>query len=309
MTAEMIIVRTDGVLLPAGRVLSFTFKKDAYIPYTTLNARAAVHVGGLEEAAEIRFSVNGRLIHHGLIDKLRYEKSRGVYILSVSSRGFTSLLCQNQIAPGLKTGISFNALMDGFCKLPYVEHEDNSYDGSYIYVRPNTSMWDAAANLSYKLCGSYPYIRGTNTVMMNQVAYPESFSVDGDKLLTIGNELLYSRLASNYHMANMGGDYGEYELTDDEVLSRKIVRHKYFELDMRFLRNMDMATQYRDKFDSRGWKRLYCSYSGYNGEDISDRISFGDEVVSERIDSVEIKGSSRGVITEIGVYRDKFPRN
>lgn len=308
MTVSMTVVKTDGTHIPAESVLSFTFKKDAYIPYTTLNARAAVRAEGLADAAEILFTANGRLIHHGLIDKLRYEKSRGVYMLSVSSRGFTSLLCQNQIAPGLKTGISFNALMDGFCHMPYVEHEDNSYDGSYIYVRANTSMWDAAANLSYKLCGSYPYIRGTNKVMMNQVPDPASFSVDSGSIITLGSELAFSRLTSNFHMANMGGDYSEYELNDEDVLARKIVRHKYFELDMRFLRDNEMATEYRDRFDSRGWKRLYCSYSGYNGEDLSDRISFG-EVSAERIGSLEIRGSSKGIITETGVYRDKFPRS
>lgn len=307
MTASMTVVKTDGTQITAGRVLSFTFKKDAYLPYTTLSARAEIPEIMLSDAAEIRFSVGERQVHHGLIDKLKCEKSGGVHILSISSRGFTSLLCQNQIAPGLKSGISFNTLMDGFCNMPYLEHEDNSYDGSYIYVRPNTSMWDAAVNLSYKLCGSYPYIRGTNTVMMNQIPDPSDFTADGDKLITIGSELLCSRLTSNFHMANMGGDYGEFELTDEDVIARKIVRNKYFEVDMRFLRDLNMATEYRDKFDSRGWKRLYCSYSGYNGEDISDRISFG-EVFAERIGSVDIKGSSRGVITEIGVYRDKFPR-
>lgn len=308
MKASMTLVMTDGTQQTADSVLSFNFKKDAYIPYTSLSARAAVCFGGAENAAEVLFSVGGKLIHHGLIDKLRYEKSGGAYILSVSSRGFTSLLCQNQIEPGLKTDISFNALMDDFCNMPYVEHEDDPYDGSYIYVRPNTSMWDAAANLSYKLCGSYPYIRGTNTVMMNQIPEPASFIAERDKLLSIGSELAFSRLTSNFHMADMGGDYGEYELTDEDVLARKIVRHKYFELDMRFLRDLEMATEYRDKVDSRGCRRIYCSYSGYNGEDLSDRISFSG-VSAERIGSLEIKGSSKGIITEAGVYRDKFLRS
>ena len=81
-----------------------------------------------------------------------------------------------------------------------------------------------------------------------------------------------------------------------------------FDLDMRFLYSPQQALTYRDKYDFRGAERVFCSYCGYSGEDLSDMVSFGN-ITAERIAEVSINGSSRGVFTEISVYRDKFPHS
>ena len=186
MTAVLTVKTADGTSLAENTVLSFMFDKDRYTPYTTLRARVKAEQSSFEEAAEVLLTVGGHTVHHGLIDNIRWESRKGERFMSVSSRGFTSLLTQNQIEPGLKMNISFNMLMDNFYTLPYVTHEYNADDSSYIYVRPNTSMWDAAANLSYKLLGTYPYIRGTNTVRISSEASPASFDLRGAKLLSLG---------------------------------------------------------------------------------------------------------------------------
>ena len=271
MTAVLSIRNKNGTLLTEENVLAFSFRKDIYTPYTTLSARVRTPHTNFDDASEILMALNGDLIHHGLIDSLKIEKAGGEYFLNVSSRGFTSLLCQNQIEPGLKMNISFNMLMDDFYNLPYVTHENHADNSSYIYVKPNTSMWDAASNLSYKLLGTYPYIRDTNTVMISTFSAPELF-----------------------------------DLNESDASALKIVRHKYFELDMRFLYAPMEALYFRDKYDFRGQKRLFCSYSGYRGEDLCDLISFGN-ISQQRIGSISIKGSSKGIITETGVYTDKFP--
>lgn len=306
MTAVLSIRNKNGTLLTEENVLVFSFRKDIYTPYTTLSARVRTPHTNFDDASEILMALNGDLIHHGLIDSLKIEKAGGEYFLNVSSRGFTSLLCQNQIEPGLKMNISFNMLMDDFYNLPYVTHENHADNSSYIYVKPNTSMWDAASNLSYKLLGTYPYIRGTNTVMISTFSAPELFDLTGEKLISHGTELLCSHIASDYHMADINGDYGNFDLNDSDASALKIVRHKYFDLDMRFLYAPMEALYFRDKYDFRGQKRLFCSYSGYRGEDLCDLISFGN-VSQQRIGSISIKGSSKGIITETGVYTDKFP--
>lgn len=308
MTVRITITDKNGVQYAEDNVLSFSFHKDIYTPYTSLAARLRAERCSYDNAAEVSLIINGDIVHHGLADSLKWEKQKGEDFLVIKSRGFTSLLTQNQTEPGLKMNISFNSLMDGFYTLPYVTHENNSDDSSYIYVKPNTSMWDAAANLAYKLLGTYPYIRGANTVMISQYPTPESFDLSGEKLITTGTELTYSRLASDYHMADINGDYGHFDLTDSDVTALKIVRHKYFDLDMRFLYSPPQALTYRDKYDFRGAERVFCSYWGYKGEDIGDMVSFG-SISGERIAEVSINGSSRGVFTEISVYRDKFPHN
>lgn len=308
MTASIQLRTSDGQSFPQYNVLSFSFSKDLYTPYTSLAATICTSSAEISNAAEVLLSIDGVTVHHGLIDRIKQYQKKGCRFIAISSRGFTSLLCQNQIEPGLKMNISFNMLMEDFYNLPYVTHENDSDTSSYIYVRPNTSMWDAAANLTYKRRGTYPYIRGTNTVMMSPVASPASFDLSGEKFISLGTEHINSRLASDYHMADINGDYGTFDLHDSDVSDLKIVRHKYFDLDMRFLYAPQQALVYCDKYDFRGRERVFCSYSGYHGEDLCDIVSFG-SISSERIGSVSIHGNSKGIFTEVGVFRDKFPHS
>ncbi len=306
MTAVLTVKTASGTVIAEENILSFSFTKDIYTPYTSLSARIRADNSSFDNAAEVQLSIDGHMIHHGLIDDLKWERISGTDFLYVRSRGFSSLLTQNQIEPGLQMNVSFNMLMEDFYTLPYVTHENNSDNSSYIYVRPNTSMWDAAANLAYKLLGTYPYIRGTNTVMISPFPTPESFDLSSVPLLSSGSEISGIHLASHYHMADINGNYGTFELSDQDVINMKIIRHKFFDLDMRFLYAPQQALTFRDKFDFRGCKKTFCSYSGYLGEDIYDLVSFG-AVSAAPIGSVSITGSSKGIFTEIGVYTDKFP--
>lgn len=299
------IKNTDGTEYTEDKLLSFTFRKDAYLPYTLLSGKIVSDGRLFTDAAEIFLCVEGFTVHHGLIDQLTNEISGGICVTSFVSRGFTSLLCQNQLEPGMITGVSINSLMDSFYTLPYVTHENNSDTSSYIYVSSNSTMWDGVVNLSYKLCGTYPYIRGDNCVRITPCPDPESFTYTDDELLSAGSEITGRRLTSHFHMADISGHYGTYDLTDSDVTARKIIRHKYFELDMEFLSDPQQALAYRDKYACRGWKRLFCKYSGYNGEDISDTLTFTG-AANERIGAVTITGSSSGITTSLSVYHDRF---
>ena len=301
------IRNTDGTEFTEDKLLSFRFRKDAYLPYTSLTGKVLSDEKIFANAAEIFLYINGVSVHHGLIDQLTAETSSGICTTSFASRGFTSLLCQNQIEPGMKTGVSLNSLMDSFYVFPYVTHENNTDASNYIYVNKNSSMWDGVVNLSYKLCGKYPYIRGENCVRITPFPQPSSFSYTGQQLLSTGSAITGKRLVSHFHMADIQQQYGTYELADNDVIAQKIIRHKFFDLDMEFLSDPDEALVFRDKYTCRGWKRLFCKYSGYNGEDLSDQITFSG-VTAERIAGVEVTGSSSGIITELSVYHDKFPR-
>lgn len=289
-------------------ILSFSFRKDAYTPYTSLTVRLCAQTDSFPDHAEVKFFVMGHLVHHGIIDSSASELSGGKRILTLTSRGFTSLLCQNQIEPGLVSGVSINSLMDSYYTLPYVTHEDNSDQSSYIYVKNNSSMWDGIVNLSYKHYGTYPYIRGTNCVRITPFEAPTSFVLDNDELISVGKAFSSKRLISHLHMADMGGNFGQYELESPEAAELGIVRHIFFELDKQFLNDPDDALVYRDKFASRAFRQRFCVYKGYNGEDLSDVVSFSD-VVSERIAAVEISGNHGMITTRLSVYYDKFPRS
>ena len=166
-------------------------------------------------------------------------------------------------------------------------------------------MWDGIVNLSYKINGTYPYIRDTNCIRITPVENPTVFEYGDGQLISRGITTSGRKLTSNFHMSDLNGDFGEYELSDSDIISHNIIRHRFFELDRQFLYNPQQALEYRSAYSSRGRKIIFCTYRGYNGEDLSDIITFGN-VDKKRINSVTITGNSSGIITETAVYTDKF---
>lgn len=306
MTASLVFTHTDSSAAVERQILSFSFIKEAYTPYTRLHAEFAVSgVTDTSAVMEVMFFLDGRVIHHGIIDSLTVTEKGGCRIGTLSSRSFSCMLTQNQMQPGLYTQVSINRLMDNMLSIPYVTHENSADETGYIYVKYGSTMWEALAGLAFKQLGKYPYIRGTNCVMFSPEPSPGVFDIPGSDILSVGSEVKEKLLVSDLHMEDINGSYGTFDLNDADVSARRIVRHRYFELDKQFLYDPQKALEYRDKLACRGWRRIFCSYSGYSGEDISDLVSFG-TVSSERITAVRITGSRRGVITELSVYRDRF---
>lgn len=306
MDAKIVIITTTGGTIESDAILSFTFRKEKYIPYTMLSARfSADGVSSLISAAEAKLYVGGILVHYGLIDTLSQTYEDGVNMVRIVSRGFTSLLCQNQIEPGFRNGVSINNLMDSFYTLPHITHENNSDSSSYIFVKSSSSMWEAVANLAYKLCGTYPYIRGTNCVRITAAPSPLEFTFSDSDITAKGTDLNFRRSASHFHMSDILGNYGDYEYEDTSISALGIVRHIYFELDKQFLNEPESALRYRDKFLSRGMRRRFIRFCGYNGCDLSDVVTF-ENVTNRRVDTVSVTGSEKGIFTEIGVFNDRF---
>ena len=304
MNVSIVFKTTDGNLITENKILSFSFRKEAYTPHTSFSA---VYIASFErpvEFSEIMFYTDNIMIHHGLVNSSEVRKDGKILKGTVSSRSFTSLLRQNQMETGLYTQKSLNWLVDSFREIPYITHEDNSQE-SYFFIKNGASMWDAVVNLSYKVCGSYPYIRGTNCVNFNAPANASEFIYNEENMLEKGSQVIEDRLVSHFHMADISGNYGQYELVNTDVTDRQIIRHRFFELDRQFLYNPQQALEYRDSYASRGWRRYFCTYSGYRGEDLSDLASFGNDI-SGRICCIDIKGSSSGITTEISIYKDKF---
>lgn len=306
MNTYLKIKRTNGTLSTERGVVSFAFRKSAYLPYTTLSLRAYVRGVSYIDAAEVFFYVNEILVHHGLADSIKEETHSGGTLLMLSSRGFTSQLIQNGLEPGMVDNITFDQLMESYYTLPYVTHESNSENMGYIYMNGLTSMWESIVSFTYKLNGHYPYIRGTNCVRMTPYPEPALFSYSEGDIAALGKKLLTKPILSDFHMADINGEYGTYELKNSEAAEMKIVRHKYFDLDMEYLFHPNEALSFREKAGMREHFSFYCRYNGYNGEDISDIVTFPG-ITSERICGVAINGSDKGIFTDISVFHDNFP--
>lgn len=285
------------------KITSFSFYKEAYTPFTRLTVEFIVHSAVPESAQMAWFYVNGFHIHQGYIDTFRMTEVGGVRRGVITSRGFTSQFLQNQLTPGLYTGLSLNDLMDNYMQLPYVTHEDCGTQ-SYIFVKSGSTQWDGIVNIAFKVYGKHPYIRGTNRVMVSRDSSAQTFSYETESLLSQGAERDTRSLVYYWSMEDIQGGYGSYTLTEPDALDNYIYRSRYFELDNRFLYEPQRALDFRDKMAMRGWKNSFFSYSGYRGEDLFDRVSVGN--AEKDITSVRITGGRNGITTMIGMYTDKF---
>lgn len=284
-------------------VLGFTIKKEAFTPYTTLNAVVIGTVTALpSDIHEVRLLVENYAVHQGIVDSYKVIEENGFRKAIISSRGYTSLLTDNQIAPGLYTDITLNRLFTDYFTLPNISHEDND-TLSYIYVNKGSAMWDGVSNLSYKLTGNYPYIRKTNTVMISMPTDVRKRIYSEGQIISRGTEVFNRRMVSHYHMADISGKYGTFDSVSDEAVSRNIIRHHYFDLDRRFLYSPQSACDFRTMMSTRGFKRKFFTYNGYYGEDINDIVTF-DDVEEKRVKAVKITGNAKGIFTEVSVYED-----
>ena len=306
MIIQLELKYRDGTLKSFSRLLSFVFEKEAYTPYTMF--RTAVFGNDLpEDFTELKFYINGRLLHHGAADTYRKINEKGGVRGYISSRGFTSLLTENQLPPGTYTDMTLNKLFDSYFALPNITHESNE-QSSYIFVNKGTPMWDGAVNLAYKLTGSYPYIRNANKFMISMPTDARNVTYTLEDAVNYGTELNTKRMVSHYHMADISGNYGAYEYAGAEAAARSLIRHHHFDLDRRFLYSPDSACQFRGEASMRGYKRRFFTYSGYRSEDLNDIVSFED-ISGQRIKAIKIMAGQKGVFTELSVYEDAFSGN
>lgn len=308
--AFLLFRRPDNTESRASVIFNFQFVKEAYTPYTKMNAVFAVEenpfipLSSPYEYSEVLLNISGCNVHHGIIDSFKIVTEHGVKKGIITSRGFTSLLLDNQLEPGLYMNISIDKLIDEYYQLPYVTHEKGETE-NYIYVKRGTSMWDAVVSLSYKLYNTYPYINGQNKIMLMTGTPERELVFNDDSLLNYGAEVNTRRLVSDFHMEDTDGIYGKFGFHNSQAEEKNIVRNKYFDLDRRFLYEPEKASEFRNNIAMRSWKRTFCTYSGYSNEDLYDTVSFGN-IVNRRIKSIKITGDRKGIQTELSVYDDGF---
>lgn len=305
MNVKIQIKKNDSSSLEEIEILSFSFKKNLYTPYTMLTANFIANNSDYLSVCEIILIIDNKTIHHGLIDSFEISEKNGVKTGKIISRGFTSLLLQNQIEPGIKNNISLNSLLDNYYPLNYITHEDNSNTENYIYVQNRSSMWDGVVTLAYKLGGSYPFIESANCVRITPKPEPVHLSFSDSYITAYGILNDFSNLISNFDMPDIEGNYGIYTLENSDVTANKIIRHKYIDFDREFLYDPQQALIFRNKISGKAKLCYYIEYAGYNGEDLTDTVSFK-SIDTKKIGLVNIKGSPKGIFTRTGVYFDDF---
>ncbi len=293
---------TDGSVLETDRIVTFRCEKERYTPYSILTVTAEAACGK-SDVVKISFSIDGKVIHSGIMDSLSVSESCGRSMIRISSRGFSSMLAQNELAPGLLTAISLNKLMAEKMTVPNVTWQDSAETVRYIYVKEHDSQWSAIVSIGLTLNEDYPYVSGTNEVRLSPVSSP--MVAVPTKIFEEGICGDYSRMVSDYYMEDVNGSYS-YHYTDGFAAARGIVRHKYIAYDKQFIALDDLGLQYRLNYTQRGCESRFAVYSGYLGEELRDRFRFPDGTEKE-VSALEICGNSkRGVYTKVTCYSDRY---
>lgn len=287
-------------------VLSFRVVKEYYTPYTTFVAEIVYprDLGHLFKKVE--FILNGYTIHSGFLDSVIYTKRPNFNTITIQSKSFTSMLCQNQLEPGIKSSVSLNSLVDSFITIPEVIHEDNSNVVNYIYVKPTSSLWDAVINLTHKLNGGHPYICENNKVMVSNKENPRVFDITKDIAISSGRGLDTTKMVSDIHMQDINGTYNTYNINNEHTEWFNISRHKQIDLDRQYLSNPQDALVHKVKFSMRGYNYGFASYHGYRGEDICDIVNIYEYFSNSKISKIEVTGSNGDVITKVYAYIDDY---
>lgn len=299
--AVLTLKTIDGGTFVTDRLVGFKCRKERYTPYSELNVTV---LGGedVSDVVEAKLELDGKVLHSGIMDGMTVAKSVGRTVLSLTSRGFSSMLSQNELSPGLLSQISLNTLMSEKMIVPNVTWQDSADIVRYIYVNDHDSQWSAIVSLCLTLYEDYPYIGQVNEVRLSpdvqKIIVP-------DKVFEEGRTGDYSKIVSDYHMKNSSGEYG-YNYTDGFAAARGIVRHKYVAFDRQFISLDDMGLQYRLNYTERGSKSRFLSYLGYCGEELRDKVTFPDGSVCE-ISLLEVCGNAkRGIFTKDVCYFDGY---
>ncbi|MBQ8824298.1 MAG: hypothetical protein IJZ64_03610 [Ruminococcus sp.] len=305
---EVILYKPNGEQNTFYDILAFKFEKDIYRSCTELFIQLKVPDGLQSDAiARIKLNIDGKTIHDGLIDTVTYNSKYNFKSVKIYSRGFTSLLTQNEMIPGLHTDISLDKIMSMYYTFPNcVKWEQNTDTSNYIYVDDGDSMWDGVANLCYKLNGRYPYIRETNTVQINLPSQDLVLEYNTDDLLSYQTVYDYTKFISHYHMQDIDDSYDKFYLVNSTALSMSIMRHKQIPFDRTYTSNPSQGLNFKSAYSNRGWSRNIAVVNGTPYADLNDMFTLNGIFERKRISAICITGNKNGVTTTFSMYHDNW---
>ncbi len=284
--------------------LAVSLEREVYTPYASMTATFLSEGEDYGNVTGISLYHRGNHVYQGIADSVRqYRRDNRVFV-QVTSRSYTSVLAQNEIPGGLHTEMTMQKLMTGFYQFPKIYYEDYAGTG-YIYVREGTSLWDSIVHFCYKLTGNYPYIY-MNTVRLTQADTQKEIVLEEGQVLEYGTMQDTTKLVSRYHMEDINGTQGVYQLENPAAAEAEIVRNKQIALDMQYLYEPEKALEFRCQFSRRGSRAKYVEYSGFSREQLCDRVTFGDFLQNAVICRIRMTFGTSGITTRLWAYDDGF---
>lgn len=305
MTAVLKLTAVDGTVKSFDTCLRFRFEKERYLPYTLLDAVFCADDLAIGEPAAAEFLLDGVRLHYGLIDTAEAVQTAAGCQITVHSRGFTSLLCQNHMVPGTVTNVTLQSLMESYA-VPNVTYEGGITATNYVWVKEGSTQWDAIVNYAYKYNENHPFVAGANLVRVTNPTSPAQFTLTNGQLLRVGTLRDDTRMVSELQMPDLQGNPSAYTLTNPVAAARNIARHRRVPLDLQYAASPCDCLVQKLRYSMRGCASVYGEYGSYQGEDLEDCVTLGGLVTAQRISRVRLTGDAGGLTTRLWVYHDRY---
>lgn len=283
----------------------FRYIKEIYTPYVYFEGRFLSSFTEIGEIKRVEFLYDNRTLHVGLVDSVEISQNNNRSVVYVKSKGFTSLLCQNQPEPGMMKDANLQKIISSYSDIPYISCEATGSE-NYIYIKDGSTIWDAICNLCFRKNGIYPYIERTNTVRISRREAFYHYRLKPENIISSGVKHDFTRVISHVHMQDINGSYNVYSKKNQAALDRNIIRHKQIPLDRQFLYNPGSAPDYKLYFSMRGMIYRYIRRVGFSFEELLDQMTYGDFLKEKNIHRIEVVFDGGRVVTELGTYDDGF---
>lgn len=304
---ELELVFKNGTSKRFSKCIYTVWERDIYTPYSKIYGTFLcenINFSQLSDTVSLCLYVNSILYHKGIPDKLDFNFGASSNLLNFSSRGFTLLLGQNQPQPKINSNINLSDLLTKNISSPEITCEENTKTVNYIYVKENSTVWDAVTAYCLKAYGTYPYIKGNKVMATCSNSPVTDFS--SPKIVNYSFGLDTTLVLSDIYMSDEEGNY-KFHSQNDDTLKMGIQRVKFIPLDRQWLSDTQLGLKGKLDFSKRGMKFKSCTYLGFNGENLMDKISSLHESLNgKRINSLRVTTNKKGTFTTVKCYDDFF---
>lgn len=281
---------------------AFSLEKEIYSPLASMSA-VFLSTQNYQGISRVELYFQEKLIFRGFCHKMEKFSQNGREFFKISAHSFSSVLTQNQVEKGLHSNVTLSNLVYDY-SFPWVTCENNATTG-YIFVKDG-SLWDSIVSFGYKITFHHPFVINNEVRISPPSQDWDSYSVNSSLVLSQGSFFDSSKLVSHFHMEGLDETPNAYQRQNLPSITANIIRHKQIPFDREFLHDPDSALVFRCLHSLRGYQGKFFSYSGFQGEELGERISVGNFLNDAVICDIKVTYGANGLVTKIRCYQDGF---
>ncbi len=309
-TIASLIVQTQDGSIVLNNCISLRFEKERYSSCSKLSGKWCCDDYSFENMLSLTLILAGDIVHYGPPSQgCEVIDENGRRVLKVNSVGYTQALALNQPTPGLLTDVDLVTLATSAISCPNVTYQANTPIVNYVNYYDGTYIWDAIVCYGIRATGTYPYIRGANTVNISSPSDVGVINVHPTTLISFGSGYDFTNMISEIHEADVDGTYGMYSIVNTTALAKNIIHKKEIPFDYEWIMDPNLGLQARINYSMRAMNYDKIKFAGFPGGDIMDYIAINYTGAQPYIGTVSrliVEISQGKTVTTAYCYHDAY---